>query len=136
MDRIEKEMKHYETNINNFAEKVLVASNTIMVTKKELLQQLIDKELAKSKMLKIAGEVFNEYEKEIDETNQIIKSFENYIVDDENKNDVLNKVFESNIKEDTNFEKDAIYKNISSNRYIKLWKYDKRKMQLKNQTMK
>ena len=44
-------------------------------------------------MIKIAGQLFIQYEKEIDESNQIIKSYENYSGDDENKSDVLKKVF-------------------------------------------
>ena len=54
--------------------------------------------------------MFIQYEKDLNETNQVIKSFENYIVNDKIKNDVLNKVLENNIKENVNSEKDEIYK--------------------------
>ena len=50
-------------------------------------------------MLNVAGDVFIQHEKELDESIHIIKIFENYIVDVKFKNDVLNKVFESKIKE-------------------------------------
>ena len=42
--------------------------------------------------------MFLQYEKELGESNQIFKSYVNYIGDDKIENDVLNKVFEKNIR--------------------------------------
>ena len=45
-----------------------------MVTKEELLRKFIAKDLEKkNKMITVAGQMFIEYEKEIDNSNQIIK---------------------------------------------------------------
>ena len=42
--------------------------------------------------------MFLQYEKEFDESNQIIKGYQKFFGDDKYKNDVLNKVFQNNIK--------------------------------------
>ena len=65
-----------------------------MVTKQKILQQLIVKEVVKSEMLNIAGEMFIQNEKVLDKSNQIIKCFEKYVGDENIKNDILNMVFE------------------------------------------
>ena len=39
-------------------------------------------------MINVAGQMFIRYEKELEQSNQIIQSFEKYIVDDKTKNDV------------------------------------------------
>ena len=57
-------------------------------------------------MTNVAGQMFIQYENELDESIQIIKSYEIYIGDDKTKNYVLNKVSENNIKEVVNSEKD------------------------------
>ena len=48
-------------------------SNANIVAEHEILQQLLTKEVVKSKMLNVAGEMCFQYEKELDESNQIIK---------------------------------------------------------------
>ena len=48
------------------------------------------------KILDVAGQMFIQYEKALDESSQIIKGYEAYIGDKKIKNDVLNKVFEKN----------------------------------------
>ena len=76
--------------------------------------------MEKSKMSNVAAGFFTQYENELDESNQIFKCFENFIGDDKIENDVLNKLFENNMKETINYEKDGIYKKISINRFIEL----------------
>ena len=49
MDEIELEIKRDENTINDIAEKLEIISNTNMVTKEELLQKLVAKDVIKSK---------------------------------------------------------------------------------------
>ena len=49
-------------------------------------------------MLNVAGEMFIEYEKKLDESIEIIKCYEICVGDDKSKNDVLSIVFENKIK--------------------------------------
>ena len=65
--------------------------------------------MAKSKMSNVAAGLLIQYEKELDESNQIFKCFENFIGDDNIENDVLNIVLGKNIKENINFEKVETY---------------------------
>ena len=102
MDENELQIKQEETTINGNAEKLHSVSNTKKVTKHRLSQQLIVEKLLKSKLLHVARGMFIKYEKEIDESKQIIRSFEKNIGDDKVKNDVLNKVSDNNIKENGN----------------------------------
>ena len=76
--------------------------------------------MAKSKMSNVAAGLLTQYEKELDESNQIFNCFENFIGDDKIENDVLNKVLENNIKENINCEKDETYQRTSINRFIEL----------------
>ena len=71
-------------------------------------------------MIKIAGKMFIQYEKEMDEPNQTIKRFKDYIADDKIKKVVLNKVFENNLEENVKSENDQIYEKISANNFNKL----------------
>ena len=66
MDKIELEVKRDENTINDFAEKLQLVSNTNMVTKEELLQRFVAKDVIKNKMITVAGQMFIEYEKELD----------------------------------------------------------------------
>ena len=59
-----------------------------MVTKKELLQKFIAEDVIKNKMINVAGQMFIEYEKELDNSNRIIKGYEDYIGDDKIRNDI------------------------------------------------
>ena len=99
MDKIEQEIKQDENTINDTAEKLELVSNTNMVTKEELLQKLVAKDVIKIKMITIAGQMFIEYEKELDNSNQIIKEYEDYIGDAKIRKDILDKVSGENIKE-------------------------------------
>ena len=126
MDKIEQEIKQDENTINDIAEKLELTSNTNMITKEELLHKFIAKDVIK-KMINVAGQMFIEYEKELDNSNQIIKGYEDYIGDDKIRNDSLDKVCGDNIKEICS-EKDEVYKNKSINRFIKFLKNNKREM--------
>ena len=112
MDKIELQIKQNEDTVIDIAEKIELASNTINVTKEEILQKMFGNDVVKPKTISFAGQTFIQYEKELDESNQINKSYENYIGDEKIKNDVLNKVFEKKLKENVNWEKDKYYKNI------------------------
>ena len=127
MDKIELEIKQDENTINDIAEKLELISNTNMVTKEELLHKFIAKDVIKNKMITVAGQMFIEYEKELDNSNQIIKGYEDYIGDDKIRKDILDKVCGDNIKEVCS-EKDEIYKNNSINRFIKILNDNKREM--------
>ena len=126
MDKIELEIKQDENTINDIAEKIELISNTIMVTK-ELLQKIVAKDVIKNNMINVAGQTFIEYEKELDNSNQIIKGYEDYIGDDKIRKDILDKVCGDNVKEICS-EKDEVYKNISIKRFIKILNNNKRQM--------
>ena len=127
MDKIEQEIKQDENTINDIAEKLELVSKTNMVTKEELLQKFVAKDVIKNKMINVAGQMFIEYEKELDNSNQIIKGYEDYIGDDKVRKDILDKVCIDNIKDDCS-EKDQVYKNNSINRFIKILNNNKREM--------
>ena len=97
MDKTELQIEQDENTVNDFAEKIVPASNTNNVTKEEKVQKLIGKDVVKTKKINVAGQLFIQYEEEFDESNQIIKKNEIYIGDDK-KIDVLMKVFEKKRK--------------------------------------
>ena len=82
-----------------------------MVTKEKLLQKFVAKDVIKNRMITVAGQMFIEYEEELDNSNQIIKSYEDYMSDKKIKNDILDKVCRDDV-EKTCFEKDEVYKKI------------------------
>ena len=98
-----------------------------MVTKEELLQKFVAKDVVKNKMINVAGQMFIEYEKELDNSSQIIKRYEDYIGNDKVRKDILDKVCADNIKEVCS-EKDEVYKNNSISRFIKILNNNKREM--------
>ena len=98
-----------------------------MVTKEELLQKFVAKVVIKNKMINVAGQMFIEYEKEIDNSNQTIKGYEDYIGDNKIKNAILDKVCGDNEKYIC-FEKDEVYRKSSINRFIKILNNNKREM--------
>ena len=51
-------------------------STNNMVTKEELFQKVVPKDVRKNKMITVAGRRFIEYEKELDNSNQVIKGYE------------------------------------------------------------
>ena len=99
MDKIEQAIRQDEDTVIDVAEKLKLISNTNMLTKEELLQKFIAKDVIK-KMINVAGQMFIEYEKEIDSSNQINKGYEDYIGDTKIKNDNLEKLCGENIKDD------------------------------------
>ena len=70
-----------------------------MVTKEELSLKFVAKDVIKNKMISVAGQIFIEYEKELVNSNQIIKGYEDYIGDNKIKNDILDKVCGDNVKD-------------------------------------
>ena len=127
MDKIELEIKQDEKTINDIAEKLELISNTNVVTKEELLQKFVAKDVIKNKMITVAGQMFIEYEKELDNSNQIIKGYEDYIGDDKIRKDILDKVCEDNVKDNCS-GKYEVYKHNSVNRFIRILKNNKREM--------
>ena len=127
MDKIELEIKQDENTINDIAQKLELISNTNMVTKEELFQKFISKDVIKNKMINVAGQMFIEYEKELDNSNQIIKGCEDYIGDDKIRKDILDKVCGDDTIEICS-DKDEVYKNNSINRFIKILNNNKREM--------
>ena len=129
MDKIEQAIKQDEDTVYDVAEKLKLVSNTNMATKEELLHKFIAKDVIKNKMINVAGQMFIEYEKELDNSNQIIKGYEDYIGDDKIRKDILDKVCNDNVKEICS-EKDEVYKNNSINRFIKILNNNKREILL------
>ena len=127
MDKIELEIKQDESTINDFAGKLELVSNTNMVTKEELLQKFVAKDVIKNKMITVAGQIFIEHEKELDNSDKTIKGYEDYIGDNKIRNDILDKVCGDNLKENCS-EKDEVYKNNSITRFIKLLNNNRREM--------
>ena len=130
MEQIEQEIKQDENTIHDIAENLQLVSNTNMVTKEELLQKFVAKDVIKNKMITVAGQMFIEYERELDNSNQIIKGYEDYIGDDKIRKDILDKVCGNNVKEKICSEKDEVYKNNSINRFIKILNNNKREIDL------
>ena len=102
-------------------------SNTNVVTKEELLQKFVAKDVIKNKMITVAGQMLIEYQKEIDISNQKVKGYEDYIGYDKIRNDILDKVCGDNVKKICS-EKDEVYKNNSINRFNKILNNKKREM--------
>ena len=92
MDKKEIEIKQDGSTINDIAEKLELVSNTNMVTKEELLQKFVAKDVIKNKMITVAGQMFIEYEKELDKSEKITKGYEDYIGDDKIRENILDKV--------------------------------------------
>ena len=86
-------MKQDDDTINDIAEKLELVSNTIMVTKEEILQKFVSKKVIKNKMITVAGQFFIEYEKELDNSDKIIKGYEDYIGDNKIRNDILESLW-------------------------------------------
>ena len=65
-------------------------------------------------MITVAGQMFIKDEKKLHNSNQLIKNFEEYIGDDINKKEIIDKICGDNI-EDIISEKDKNYKKNSIN---------------------
>ena len=68
-----------------------------MVTKEEFLQKFVAKDVIKNKIITVAGQMFLEYEKELDSSDKIIKGYEDYIGVKKMGNDILDKVRGDNV---------------------------------------
>ena len=68
-----------------------------MVTKEELLQNFVAKYVIKNKMVTVAGQLFIEFEKKLDNSTQIFKENEEYKCDNKIKSDILDRVFGDNV---------------------------------------
>ena len=99
-----------------------------MVTKEKFLQIFVAEDVLKNKMITVAGQIRIEYEEELDNSNQIIKKYENFIGDIKIKNDILDKVCRDNVKKIC-YERNKVYKNNSINRIIKFLNNNKRELQ-------
>ena len=77
-------------------------------------------------MITVAGQMFIKYEKELDNSNQINKGYEDYIGDNKIKIDILDTSGD-NVKEVCS-EKDEVFKNKSINRFLKILNNNKREM--------
>ena len=55
--------------------------------------------------------------------------------DDKIRKDVINKVFDNDVKKNEHSEKDETYKNISINRFFKVLKHNKRELQSNKQIL-
>ena len=78
-------------------------------------------------MITVAGQIVVEVEKELDNSDKIIKGYEDYTSDNKIRNDILDKVCGDNVKKVCS-EKDEVYKNNSNNRFIKILNNNKREM--------
>ena len=58
MVKIESEIKRDGNTIHDIAEKLELVSNNNMVTKEELLQKFVAKDVIKNKMITVAGQMF------------------------------------------------------------------------------
>ena len=85
MEKIERQTKQDENTIKDIAEKLELVSNTKLLTNEELLHILTGENVVKFKMINVAAQMFVQYEKELDESNQIRRRHENYIGDDKMK---------------------------------------------------
>ena len=119
MENSDLRTKRDEKTINDIAEKLELKSGTNMVTKEELLHKLVAIDVIKNKMITVAGQMFIEFERDLDNSNQIFKIIEDFIGDNKIKNDILDKVCGDNINEETCAEKDENYENNSINRFNK-----------------
>ena len=98
MDKTELEIKQDEKTITDIAEKLELVSNTKMVTEERLLQKFVAKDVIKNKMITVAGQIFIEYEKEINNCNQIFKGEEDSIGDKKIRKDILDKICGEHVK--------------------------------------
>ena len=63
MDKRESGTKRDGNTIYDIVEQLELVSKTIMITKEELLQKFVAKDVIENKMIPVAGQVIIEYEK-------------------------------------------------------------------------
>ena len=128
MNQIETEIKKMDDNtINEIAEELQVVYNAKIKTQTELLNQLIAKDVVRNKIINVPGQLFFEYENELDESQQRIKCYENYFDDDKIKYGVLKRVLQNNEKKSENVDD---YRNRSKKRFIIISCNIKRELQI------
>ena len=66
-------------NISAEMLELVISSN--MVTKEELLQKFVAEDVTKNKLITVSGQMCIEYEKQIDNSNQVIEGYEDCIGD-------------------------------------------------------
>ena len=98
-----------------------------MATEVELLQKFVAKVVIKNKMITVAGQLFIENEKKIDNSNRIFKRHEIHIGDNKIGNDILRKICGDNVKGICS-EKDEIQKNNFINYFLTFQIIKKREM--------
>ena len=76
-------------------------------------------------MITVAGQMFIEYEKVLDNSNQMIKRYEEYIGDYKIKKDIVDKICGDNVK-DICYEKKVICKKESIKRFNRFFNSNKR----------
>ena len=64
-----------ENTTKGFDERLEVVSNTIIAAKEESNQILDDKNVVKTRLLSVAGQISIQYEKELDQSKKITKQF-------------------------------------------------------------
>ena len=128
MDKIESETKRDDNTRNDIAEQLELVSKTNMVTKEELLQKFVATYVLKNNLITVAGEIFIEFKKNLDKSNQMVKRYEDFFVDKKFKHDILFKIFWDNVQ-NTYSEKEVIYKNISINRFTRVFNNRKSDLQ-------
>ena len=84
-----------------------------------------------NEIIAVAGQMFIEHGKELDNSNRNSKGYEDYIGDNKNKNDILDKVCGENVK-DVCSDKPEVCRNNSINRFIKISNNIKRDVQSKD----
>ena len=105
-----------------------------MVTKEEFLQKSVAKDVIKNKMITVADQMFIEYQKELDNSNEIIKGHEEYSGDNKMINVIIDRVCGDNVEQICS-EKDEIYKNNSINRIVKILNNNKRELKTRKKLL-
>ena len=67
--------------MNVSAEMFELVISTNMVTKEELLQTFVAEDVTKNKLITVSGQMSIEYEKQIDNSKQVIEGYEDCIGD-------------------------------------------------------
>ena len=72
--KLSKNIKLDENKVQDVAEKLATVCNTYIATKEEIIHELYGKDEFKTELIIVADEMFSQNEKELDESNQVIKT--------------------------------------------------------------
>ena len=97
-----------KNSVRDLGGAIEVVSHTNISTKEKTTHELIGKDGFKTNLLNEAGEMFLQYDKDLDESNLTIENYEKYIGDDNIRKDVINPVFINSIVKNTGSQKDRI----------------------------